>query len=305
MNQDHTTEEPFSTDEAKDINSENATRLYETDKKPENEKKRRQILGIGAGVLALVLSASIWAANSQKKDFESASVTISETAHKTTEPTETTLTEVETNYAEAMQKYEDMSVEDYNKMTVLERLPYAQYLIDITGQSSDYDQTYGMYQVGDRYSVEYTPASLDNSGQEILDNWIYNRQISFLQHEDGRSFDHDDAAKVFSAVFTDVDLSIPNLPTAYTGLLDYQETMEDTTGVANIMIEQETYPIEEYIDSEGTTVPCITIKFNDDAQDNKDSLYARFFYYEFISYDGTQKGIWLCDDVKSDPALFS
>ena len=124
--------------------------------------------------------------------------------------TEVPLEQKVKSYLKAMEKYNLMSVDEYETLPRNERLLYSKFLIDQNNSNGNYSHAYGKDGVGQDFAVEYTPVSIDNSGQEILDNNLYASQISYLQVErggNGQQYDVSDGQKCLSYVYYNADNS--------------------------------------------------------------------------------------------------
>jgi hypothetical protein len=184
------------------------------------------------------------------------------------------------SYITVMEKYANMDIETFEKLPRDERLQYAQYLID--QKVGDYGTYYG---VTNKNAITLEPISVDNSGQEIIDSNLYNLQLSFMQDS------LIEGEKAMSSVFYNVEtghavtdaydkykVTLADAPVG----LEYTRKAENTgnimTGADGVGGDQRQYKVVSYYDST-----------------NSETSYARFIYYEFTSYDGSEKSAWLMD----------
>ena len=84
-------------------------------------------------------------------------------------------------YRESMNKYKQMSVDSFESLALDERLLYSQFLIDKTVGSGNYNLSYGAGRTGQDFKIDPTLASIDDNGQEIINDYLYACQISYLQ----------------------------------------------------------------------------------------------------------------------------
>ena len=204
-------------------------------------------------------------------------------------------------YAAAMEKYQDMDVDTFEKLPIDERLAYSQYLIDKTVASGTYDKSYQSYRNSPCY-ISPAKASTDNSGQEIVDENLYAIQMSTLQYLPREAkpnpLDLPNAQKVLSATFYEVG-SNKIVTDIYLKYKSYLEDLPNAGAMPNNRTATETGNLKTGISKvDGEKMKYREIAFTDvaDAKTN----YIRYVYQKFTSYDGTNKSIWLIDAQTTD-----
>jgi len=221
--------------------------------------------------------------------------TTAEATGGTAETAENALTQKVEKYEEAMEKYREMSVEEFEALPRDERLLYSQYIIDRTVSMGNYDNGYGEGMIGQNFRVEYTPTSVNNNGQQIIDNNLYAHQISYLQFEvvnDGmkKQYDVADGQKCLSSVFYSVN-EHENISPGYTYDKAFKETLTDTAVMPDKQIATNTSKLLDGIDNSGDKTQYKIVTYYSESV----TLYSRFIFHEFTNYDGTRQSIWLFD----------
>ncbi len=198
-------------------------------------------------------------------------------------------------YTSAMERYAQMDVPEYESLDLQERLKYSQYLLDSSVYSQmDYSTTYGKYGNYQEYAVKYTPPSPANTGQQILDNELFVMQDALLQLQEGASsptLDHTKADEVFGMAFYDIDESRSHarIYSDYLKLID--DTQEPTPLSGGKMTAIKTSELMSGKDVNGAEKQFKIITFEQDGK----TLYGRYIYQQFTSYDSSDKGVWLLD----------
>jgi hypothetical protein len=229
--------------------------------------------------------------------------TTSTTAAATTAPppptTENTLSQkVEEANLETMEKYDSMSVDEFEALPRDERMLYSQFIIDRTVSHGNYNNGYGKGMIGQDFAVEYTPVSIDNNGQEIVDNRLFGDQISYLQfrvtEELDKLYDASDGIKCLSSVYYEVG-NDKNVSHPYLNSKTDKETLDKAICLSNKYTATNTSDLLDGVDGNGDKIQYKIVTYYD--QDSK-TRYARFIYHEFTNYDGTRQAIWLFDTQK-------
>ena len=190
--------------------------------------------------------------------------------------------------AKSMQKYEMMSIETFESLPRQERLIYAQYLINKTRNSGDYEKIYAGENA--EFANRYTEASINDSGQEIMDNYELNLQYAAAQHLDKKmTSDTEEAKKLLSIPF----LYIGNDEYCSGIYLQEKNILERNSEVFvfydNVTI-LETSDTSAYSYDSNTVLPAKIVKFTD----NNDGVtkYAEFALTEIINEDKSVQYSW-------------
>lgn len=222
-----------------------------------------------------------------------------EVSANATPPAEVEITSEEVarleSYAPAMEVYKNMDIATFEKQPQEVRLMYAQYIMDNDIAVEEYTARYGKYAVKNQQELAITPVpvSLENTGQEILDNNLLNVQLSFVTG-DLSGYDLLEGREVLSAVFYIVGDG--NTSTDYLNTIKLQESLDKPTPIGDKYTATDTsdlltgkiqgkkvqYKIVTYTDQEGRTV------------------YASFVIKKFKGYDDSEKAAWLEVDWSSN-----
>ena len=221
----------------------------------------------------------------------------------TTESTSASIaTEVKNDpYAESMEKYKTMSVEIFERLSTDERLQYSQYLIDQTINKGVYESFYGPDSNGSQYTIKPISPSKDSSGQDIINNYQYVRQLSYLQYtspDNGltdNTVNVEDGQKILSSAYYNV---------GYGKLVsnDYMSTKSSIEGLSapnflkNNVTAIDTSDLTSKETDRGDKIQYKIVTYD---TSNGKRYYARYIFHEYTSYDGSQKSIWLLD-VQAD-----
>lgn len=199
-------------------------------------------------------------------------------------------------YGQQMEKYYEMSIDEFESLPRDERLAYATYLIDQTVTRGNYDRMYGPNTARANYAIEYTTPSLKNTAQNILDNSNFVRQIAAMQFIEGgasadhtaQPFDKGDGQKLLSAVYYRVGDG--NTSNAYKEFKATLEGLEKPSGIKIISSALDGDKLLTGHDRDGDKV-----KYKNLTIEGEDTYYARYIYCEFVSYDNKKQSIWLLD----------
>lgn len=262
---------------------------------------RRQKLGIAVACVA-VLSAvgggvAVYALINNRPPTEKTPAdpgktpkTPEEKAAKTTTPTNST-----DEYEAAMERYRDMSVDEFEALPRDERLLYSQFLIDQTVERGNYESTYGKGHTGEKYGVTPAVISRDNSGQEVFGSNLYALQISYLQfvESEDKPYDLSDGQKVLSAVYYDVGNA--NVTNSYTNAVNTEQTLDTPVGIDLTGTVINTSDLLEGNSMNGDKVEYRILTYYDNKSKTR---YAKYIYHEFTSYDGARKAVWMIDQIE-------
>lgn len=189
----------------------------------------------------------------------------------------------------SMASYEAMSITAFDSLPRQERVAYAQYLIDKTRASGEYEQIYfGEYE---KLKKEYIEPSINNSGQEILDSWVLDLQYAAGQHIDKQAKnDILDAEKL---------LSIPYLYVGEEGTFSkdfnktetFLESLNTWNPYSKNLTEIETSDTVAYNYDSNTAMSAKIIKFSDNNDNNKIE-YAEFVLTKIPEKNNAVKYAW-------------
>ncbi len=203
-------------------------------------------------------------------------------------------------HAESMKQYKEMSVDQFELLGLDTRLLYSQYILDSSLDGSLYnlnlyDLNYGVGKKSHEFEIKPTPASEDNNGQEIINNFLYLDQISFLQliinPDSTKQYNSSDGIKLLSSIYYKVGNN--NISKDYISDKKQKETLAKPGNMTNKYTATNTSDLlkSEGAGSSDNVSYKIVTYYTQDAK----TLYARFIYHDFTSYDGTRKSIWLFD----------
>ena len=310
---------------------ENNSPQFEIDKSQEAKKKSRNIrigaiacLVVVAGIAGFIVKDSFKnntepspepspqetfdeASNSQEPNTEQPIPTVNTYSESPVEsPSETTETVVSQSvesYLQSMDQYKSIDVDTFETLPRSTRLSYAQFLMDLTAGRNNYKDTYsGKYAI---YAIKPVVASLENSGQDILDIFLYASQMSYLQFVEGedvnKPYDPSDGQKLLSASYYEVgkDKVVTN---DYLVNKDYENTMSEPLVLNRENIIIKTSDIIYGNDREGKKVQYKILYFTDESGSN---FYASFVYCDFVNYDGKNKSTWLLYGMAKSEAELS
>lgn len=208
-------------------------------------------------------------------------------------------------YASWAEKYAGMDISTFEALPIGERLAYAQYLIDYTVAHDVYNAMYNNeYSSNGNYKITPSVASSEDTGENILLNVLYHEQLSGLQLLKGASsptLDTTKAQEALSAVFYDVGNN-KTVSKAYTKLFKSYENNTKLRVIPPAWTALHTSKLLNGHDSQGNEVQYKIVTFHDDSIDSSDpnagkTLYGEFACYEFTSYNGLKKFIWLLDMI--------
>jgi hypothetical protein len=270
---------------------------------PEKKKRLTKTQKIGAGIAVAVLlgvgglAYNIY--NNASHETNSSQTTTEKPAALKDFAANSALEKLEKVYSGAMEKYNDMDVDTFEALPLDERLLYSQYLIDRTAASGYYDGSYTNNTIDESeraYAIHPTPATTEDNGQEIINDYSYNIQISYLQHaEDGQipaPFDASDGQKVLSSVFLLVGKD-RNVLQYYTNLKEDEKTLKYPSGIHSNLIATDTSDLLTGKSASGEDIKYKIVTYY--SKSDVKTVYTRFAYHEFTDYTGSRKAIWLSD----------
>lgn len=190
-------------------------------------------------------------------------------------------------------------IDTFDNLPLDERLKYSQFVIDQTVSNGVYDLFYEGASGNKIYAVKSTFASVNDDGQTIWDDILFNRQISYLQTVDKdipeKPFDTSDAEKVLSSVYYRVGKN-RDVSGTYVNEVKLHVSLPSSTYLTNKNIVTNTSELREGLDSDGNTVQYKIITY---LNNNNETYYLRAIIHNFENYDGTQKNIWLYETISS------
>jgi len=209
-------------------------------------------------------------------------------------------------YKDAMEKYELMSIDEFNQLPIDERLLYSEYIVDTT-KVHPYDIWYKIQ--APESKVDIVPASINNTNQEILNYYLYIRQISNLQYvNDLETYDPNDGIKVLSSIYYFVD----DTKLVSNDYLLSKNAKEQQTALHTVINK---YTAKNDINSKvveingldgykqnGKIIP-FTDSYHDEGGAYEDKIYdtnASFIYHKYTSYYGVEKSVWLLNSVSDN-----
>ncbi len=192
-------------------------------------------------------------------------------------------------YCPQIEKYNQMTVEQFEAQPIQERLAFAHYLIDKTYESGIYKKQYGSGTLN-RYNIYPTPPNTDNSDESIVRSNLLNQQLSALQTMDNSGqFDKIKAQKLLSAVYYKSSSHTPKIyrdSKADLEIIDqpgYIATKYTATSHSQMMTG--------YIGQEKVLYREISYMNN-----TGNSFVSPYVYTEFKNYDGENASAWLMAD---------
>ena len=207
-----------------------------------------------------------------------------------------------TEYAASMAQYKNMDVNTFEALPRNDRLAYSQYVNETLVFGGDYDSHYGHGLPNYVYAVQNYVASPDNTGQEIVDENLYQNQLAFLQYTQSSynaetnvsSYNISDGRKALSSVYYNVgEYSSTNVVTGdYQTTVSFQKTLTKPEVLNNTATVKDTGELMTGTDSQGNTVQYKDVTWRD--QDGT-MHYDRYVLTTYTDYDGSMKSIWLLE----------
>jgi len=228
------------------------------------------------------------------------------TINETLTDKELLLNPLEEHYPK-VEKYDHMSIEEFEAQPLSERLMFADYLAQKTEQQGIYKKFYkNSTSDGYYYKTGVAPVRLEYSDMldyQAVNNYVHTRQLALLQFNTTQDLDKTNSKKLLSAAFyktnvytsskydeikADIDLiekpgviKIKYEPIRSTGLLEGDRTIGNQT---------------EHIKYK-------EVYFYD--RSSYRNYYARFILADYTSFDGEQKFAWLLADKSTKPDGYS
>jgi len=187
-------------------------------------------------------------------------------------------------------KYSKMDVPTFETLPRDERLSYALLEVDLVTASGSYELFYSDAEASLR--VKPGVVSLDNTGQEILDSNMYNKQIASLRSTNIKSPDTT-GQKILSSVYYLVD-ETKYTSNSYKIVIESLKTQTNPTTVVGKLTTINTSELQNGTDSNNEAVKYKDVTYKDTSHP-ADTIYTRFVYHEFNNYDGKPRGVWLTD----------
>ena len=261
---------------------------------PEKKLGWKKPAVIGAIALTLIGGGvSAYKLNQNRQTTTEAPASPNKAPKATTTETATAQENSVEKYNGVMEKYKSMSIEAFDSLPMDERLPYSQYLIDQTISRGSYDTIYGASGNSHENEIKPAKASIENSGQEILDIFLLNKQVSLLQfiESEAQPYDLKDGRKALSSVFYTVGEN-KVLSNQYVAYKSFQEKLSKPTGIGDKYTCINTSDILAGTDSNGNAVQYKNVSY---LNQDKETSCARFIYHEFTNYNDVRIAIWLFD----------
>lgn len=250
---------------------------------------KKRVTAAAAGIaLALMVATGVGCGASAKQQDNSTTTEAPANPGQTqAAPAETTAkADIDPSiYTADMERYYDMDMDTFEALPRDERLAYSQYLIDLRVSEGYYDAVFGESSSRHKYMVTPSVASLENTGQQILDINQYNQQLAYLQNEIS------DARKALSSVYYNVGAE-GSVTNAYLQDIDRLEKFNRPIPIVNLLTETDTGEVSNGKDSRNTTVHYKIVTHH---TENTKALYERYVYSEFTNYDGSKLAVWLLD----------
>ena len=263
-----------------------------------NHFTNKQVIATLAGIAVLAVIGGYTANKIFNKNQANTEIS---TAPAETNPSVITSTPENSTdqYAAAMEKYKEMSVDDFEKLKLDERLLYSQYLVNKTISGGAYEKMYGEGKMGHDFEIKYTPVSGKNNGQEIVNNYLYLSQISALQSTNyvqivngtEKTYDTPAGQKILSSIYYTVGNNIAS--NSYRGVKSVEENLDAPTYENSKYTATNTSELTSGIDDNREAIQYKIVTFY---TDSAETLYAKFVYHEFTNYDSTRKAIWLFEN---------
>ena len=202
------------------------------------------------------------------------------------------------SYSKAMDKYEEMDVATFENLPREERVMYSQFLIDKNESKGNYDLLYakieGQKSVASEYALPVVEVSENNTGQEIENSIIRNKQNASMLSEDDDMFKKpflpDESQKGLSSVYyyTQRDTMVSG---AYLAEKKMTEESTSVSYVAQKLTVTNTSELQSGVDREGNDILYKDIVFV--TSKTKETVHDRAILLEFPNYDGSTDKIWL------------
>lgn len=203
-------------------------------------------------------------------------------------------------YAENMDTYKQMSVEDFERLPREERFQYAKLQIDLADQSRKYNM---FFDIGSENEIKPIEISINNTAQEIVQNRLRIVQVALMQEEESpygeKPFDVDDAQKVLTMNYYSTDGRIERLK-EYSSIKDKILRRDLETGLPLEINDSAETVVEDGVVMTGIDINNgETVQFKDITLQTKSGEvgYFRFVYCEFINYDGEPGANWAVESI--------
>lgn len=295
---------------------------YENSLEKNNNSSKRKLITrmMAAGAIGMTMFVSGCASdkptNAEPKKVEAAKQTTieekvdsqiqdtvidkSDLEHTDTKSLLKKIEQIKLEYGEQMQKYTNMSTLEYSQLPREECSAYNQYILDLNSEL--YYRTYINNSNFREFRVTPVPASLDNTGQEIMDNYTFLIQNSYLLQNADYSYNKIDSNKLLSEAYANTDESLP-VPNTY--LVDKREqaAMTEACIISNKYEVSETSEIRNGVDSRNKPIKYIIIKATDVNVEPSELVvkYYLFIYHEnLVSYNGEVYNTWSLGNMDSN-----
>ena len=144
----------------------------------------------------------------------------------------------------------------------------------------------------EKYRLEYANVSKENSGQEIMDNFMFTLQMFLAQSIDNNT-DIEQGEKILSSTFYITSKDIPSrVSNIYATCRDDILAMEGPTVLLEKNIVTKTSELLSGYDKEHNPIEYKLVEFYE--ENLQETHYARFIYYK-SSNNGTEFDTWLLD----------
>lgn len=216
-------------------------------------------------------------------------------------------------YSASMENYTNMSVEEFEALPRNERLAYSQFVNETLVFATDYEAHYDQYSRYPQYGLTNYVTSPDNTGQEIVDNNMYQLQLAYLQFtqpngilggsETGdttNTYNLSDGRKALSSVYYNVgEFSSENMTTkVYGETVAQQETLTGATVLSGINTVKNTSDLMT------GTIQGESVEYKDIQFEYEKGVmhYDRYVLTNYTDYDGSIKSIWLLETQEASTA---
>jgi len=203
----------------------------------------------------------------------------------------------------SIEKYDQMSIEEFEKQPLKDRLMFADYLIQKTEKQGVYKKYYNDPTLIDySFKTGLAPVNPEYSGMtdfQAVNNYVHIRQLALLQfknnHDGEQELDKINCKKILSAAFYN--------NSSYTQP-KYNEIKEDIDLLTKPGLAKVRYDVikstdimvgDREVNGQNEQIKYKEVYFYDHVEYK--NYYARFVLENFTSYDGSQKFIWLLDDM--------
>ena len=202
-------------------------------------------------------------------------------------------------YYPQLEKYDRMTIEEFERQPLDERLAFSHYLIDRTEQDGTYNKYYKIGTEGYNFATGLSPVDINTPDWVIIDNYLHTRQLSMLQFDKNSNgnnlLNKTDSKKILSSIYYKTD---DYTPPQYQDIKSDIDLMKPPAILAIKFMALQSTPLLGGDRTVNNHTEHITYKEMDFYDREAAMPYsARFILVKYHNYDGTEKETWLLDAI--------